>query len=341
MATLASVITSLPGVVIRDPAGLDSKAQAMRLAGPDSLQVIADFDRTLTKCFVNGKPGHSTHSIVEEGHPDLRDKGRVLFAKYHSLEVDPTIPSTTKFALMEEWWEQAHELMLQGGITKADIVSSVAEANAKFRDGVLPVFTVLDEKNIPVLIFSAGIADVIDELLRQNLPRHFANIRIVSNRMKFDEQGRLCGFQGRTIHVLNKNEHALELANSGNSKEASANVHGDGENGAAASEAKDGREETDSARRTNLRGSNSSEYNDPAGMSDLKKRTNVILLGDHLGDLGMSEGVDMTCQIAVGFLNHDTDLHLESYSRAFDVVVLNDGSMDVVEQLLHGILERE
>lgn len=33
-----------------------------------------------------------------------------------------------------------------------------------------------------------------------------------------------------------------------------------------------------------------------------KKRTNVLLLGDHIGDLGMSDGLNYETRISVGFL---------------------------------------
>lgn len=34
----------------------------------------------------------------------------------------------------------------------------------------------------------------------------------------------------------------------------------------------------------------------------MKKRTNVLLLGDHIGDLGMSDGLNYETRISVGFL---------------------------------------
>lgn len=55
----------------------------------------------------------------------------------------------------------------------------------------------LQSKRVPVLIFSAGLADVLEEVLRQKLHRAFGNIRVVSNRMKFDEAGRLQSFVGK------------------------------------------------------------------------------------------------------------------------------------------------
>lgn len=36
--------------------------------------------------------------------------------------------------------------------------------------------------------------------------------------------------------------------------------------------------------------------------TSVKARTNVLLLGDHLGDLHMSDGLDYDTRISVGFL---------------------------------------
>lgn len=153
----------------------------------------------------------------------------------------------------------------------------------------------MEEKGVPVLIFSAGLADIIEEVLNQKVHRSFKNVRVVSNRMVFDENGHLQSFKGKTIHVLNKNEHALDMA---------APLH--------------------------------DHLDDVSGLSDeksaLKKRTNVLLLGDHIGDLGMSDGLDYETRISVGFLNDRVEDSLESYRKAFDILYLNDSSM-------HGVLK--
>lgn len=39
-----------------------------------------------------------------------------------------------------------------------------------------------------------------------------------------------------------------------------------------------------------------------AGAAIVQGRSNVLLLGDHLGDLGMSDGVDYDNRISIGFL---------------------------------------
>ncbi|OVA07189.1 Pyrimidine 5'-nucleotidase [Macleaya cordata] len=283
-------------VVIDDPKSLDKKKSAIRNAGPAKLQVIADFDATLTRYWINGSRGNSNHGLLQQENPEYDVKRQELFDYYHPLEFSPTIPIEEKTKLMEEWWEKTHGLLIEGGVTYDAIKKSVANANIAFREGVVELFEFLEEKGVPVLIFSAGLADIIEEVLRQKLHRSFKNVKIVSNRMVFDDEGRLVSFKGKTIHVLNKNEHALNMAEPVHDQ--LGDIDGPTEDNAA-----------------------------------VKKRTNVLLLGDHIGDLRMSDGLNYENRISVGFLNDNIDKSLDSYRKAFDVVYLNDASMWGVVEL--------
>lgn len=69
----------------------------------------------------------------------------------------------------------------------------------------------------------------------------------------------------------------------------------------------------------------------------VKMRRNVILLGDHIGDLGMSDGLNYENRISVGFLNDNVENSLDSYCQAFDVVYLNDAPMWGVVKLVSQI----
>ncbi|KAB5539125.1 hypothetical protein DKX38_016658 [Salix brachista] len=325
--------------VAGDPQLLQKKIDAVRLAGPSKLQVIADFDGTLTKYFVNGRRGQSSHGILKQGNAEYDDKRQALYEYYHPLEFSPTIPIQEKTKLMEDWWGKTHNLLIEGGLTYDAIKESVSSSAIAFRDGVVELFEFLEERDIPVLIFSAGLADIIEEVLRQKVHRSFKNVKIVSNRMVFDNDGRLISFKGKLIHSLNKNEHALEMA---------APVHehfGDGDG----------------------------PVNDNVSV---KERTNVLLLGDHLGDLGMSDGLDYETRISAGFLqvknctigtqnsagyldtsllmevhfivngscvrrvvdfqywNDNIENNLVNYRKAFDVVYLNDAPMWGVVKLV-------
>ncbi|KAL0322097.1 UNVERIFIED_CONTAM: Cytosolic 5'-nucleotidase 3 [Sesamum calycinum] len=249
------------------------------------IQVIADFDATLTKYWIDGQRGHSSHGLLQQGNPEYDLKRQKLYDYYHPLEIDPTIPLDEKAKLMEEWWEKTHALPIEGGLTYGAIESSVAKSRIAFREGVTELFELLERNNVPVLIFSAGLADIIEEVLRHKLHRSFKNVKIVSNRMVFDQNGNLVSFKGKTIHVLNKNEHAIDMAGPVHDRLGDANGLAD-------------------------------------DTSSVKMRTNVLLLGDHIGDLGMSDGLNYDTRISVGFLNDNIQSSSHSYRNAFDVVYM-------------------
>lgn len=54
-----------------------------------------------------------------------------------------------------------------------------------FREGHKVFFDRLAEHQVPLLIFSAGVGDVLEEVIRQNHVFH-PNVHIISNYMDFD-----------------------------------------------------------------------------------------------------------------------------------------------------------
>lgn len=71
---------------------------------------------------------------------------------------------------------------------------------------------------------------------------------------------------------------------------------------------------------------------------EIEKMKNVLLLGDSLGDIGMIKGFDYDYLIKIGFLNEDIKGNLEQYKKAYDVLILNDSSMDYINLLLKEII---
>ncbi len=69
---------------------------------------------------------------------------------------------------------------------------------------------------------------------------------------------------------------------------------------------------------------------------DLLQRKNLLLIGDSLGDLTMSEGIPHENIIKIGYLN-DRPERLPQYVDAYDIVILGDPSMDVVLRILQFI----
>lgn len=64
-------------------------------------------------------------------------------------------------------------------------------------------------------------------------------------------------------------------------------------------------------------------------------RDQVILLGDSLGDLGMSARANHALELSVGFANYRQ--HESDFIGAFDAVVTDDGSLEFVRDLIRGL----
>ncbi|KAG6619588.1 CAMK/CAMKL/AMPK protein kinase [Phytophthora cinnamomi] len=207
-----------PMMFVRDPVAFARKWKKFSSDRLDRLVVIADFDYTLTPAY---KPTDdqalSSHRLLMESEalgPDAEDVAREIFEKYYPIEQSATLTMEEKLPFMIEWWTKTHELMIEHGVTKNAIKKAVEESDITLREGFMEIFELLARENVPTLIFSAGLYDVIHAVLDKEYAETDAktlppNVHVISNMMRFDESEKLVGFDGTLIHSLNKNASAL------------------------------------------------------------------------------------------------------------------------------------
>lgn len=286
----------------------------LRHGGLDRLHIIADFDMTLTRHWIKSeiaKTGFernlSSHAVLERGpavSKGFAEHTAKLAEHYYPFEIDATIGLEEKTKLMVAWWTAAHAAMIEEGITRKQIKAQAESAQMQFRTGLVPFIDSCDASRVPLLIFSAGIADVIEELLAVNgLTRPSQSI--VSNHMIFGQTSStttttngsdppLTGFREPLIHTLNKGEHAL---------------HG----GSALT---------------------------PRVQETLVARKNVVLMGDSIGDARMADGVQHDALLKIGFFNFGGDARKAEFEQTFDVVISGDAGLEWVTDLLAWIAGR-
>ncbi|KAL3266058.1 hypothetical protein HHI36_010245 [Cryptolaemus montrouzieri] len=180
--------------------------------GFKKLQIVSDFDQTITKQHENGKKHLSSFGIfrccpsLPKEHVELTDS---FAKKYKPIECDLTIPIEERKKHMEEWYRDT-ENSLRGIEISPEEISDIAEKYGPcLRDGSKKIFQVLEEKNVPVLVFSAGLGDTVVALLKHN-GIYRSNVKVVSNFLDLDKDNIVQGFQDKLIHIYSKNEHALE-----------------------------------------------------------------------------------------------------------------------------------
>lgn len=71
----------------------------------------------------------------------------------------------------------------------------------------------------------------------------------------------------------------------------------------------------------------------------VQERQNVLLMGDNIGDAGMAEGMDhCDVVIKIGFVGRNSEPNLQNYLDKFDIVLVNDSTMDVANAILKLVL---
>uniref|UniRef100_A0A8C4TFT2 5'-nucleotidase n=1 Tax=Erpetoichthys calabaricus TaxID=27687 RepID=A0A8C4TFT2_ERPCA len=197
-------------VHIRDRKKVEVTLECFRKGGPNRVQVISDFDMTLTRFAYNGTrvpTCHSKRTIFKHFFAQLKD----LLNTYYPIEIDPALTVEEKLPFMVEWGTKAHNFLVAEKIQKSQITQVVKESNVMLREGFDVFFRQLHKNGIPLFIFSAGIGDILEEIIRQADVFYF-NITVVSNYMDFDGNvsGLLQGFKGNLVHPYNKHDGALK-----------------------------------------------------------------------------------------------------------------------------------
>ncbi|CAN9508581.1 unnamed protein product [Ophioblennius macclurei] len=201
-------------VLMRERSRVEEMIHAMQRAGAGSLQVISDFDMTLTRFAHNGQRVPTTHNILDNRlliSEDCAKQMRELLNTYYPVEIDASRSPEEKLPHMVEWWTKVHRLLIEQKIRKDMLAQVVKESSVMLRDGYKDFFDDLAEQHVPLLIFSAGVGDILEEVIQQNRVFH-PNVHVISNYMDFDHAGVLRAFKGQLIHTFNKREGALRRA---------------------------------------------------------------------------------------------------------------------------------
>ena len=184
-----------------------------KIKGYGNLHVISDFDRTLTYGFIDGKKTPSIISILRDGNyleEGYSSKAHAFFDKYHPIEIDPNIPLEDKRKVMKKWWDLHNRLLIESNLSKSDLQNIVDNGHVRFREGINDFLDILNENNIPLIIFSAsGCGDAI-EMFFDKIGRNYSNIYYVTNKFDWNEKGTAISVNEPVIHCMNKDETILK-----------------------------------------------------------------------------------------------------------------------------------
>ena len=280
------------------PAGEAAVAVTLaRLAasGPGELHLLVDFDRTITRHWADAAqtiPMLTSYAVLQQRWP-VAERAQVdaISRHYYAIETNPHLSHEEKAPAMIEWHRLSNALAVRVGTTRADVAAAVASAGLALRPGVRELVAWCERHDVPLIVMSAGVADVVAEALRlllgdqPTLPRV---IHVVSNSMVWDAGGRLAGFSEPILHVFNKRAGAIP---------------------------------PDSAAAQAIRGRpHAILVGDSMGDATMADGDAPIAGG------GPEESPPLVLKL--GLLNHDVDALLPRFAALFDAVVTGDGGLE-------------
>ncbi|CAI2371953.1 unnamed protein product [Moneuplotes crassus] len=278
-------------------AELEEKIRNIIKDGIDTVQILADFDMTLTRDRVGGEKASScfgalTHSGLLSD--EYVEKNKKNYEKYRPIEKDPHLDLQEKEALMEEWWEKECDDIINEGPSHEDFMKMASSCKIYFRNGISELLEI--RKDVPMLVVSAGIGEIIKasfEVLTNDIDTNLSSLKnfsIVSNLGVY-EDSKIVAFNQPLVNVMNKSSHVKKFI--------------------------DAQKELDEENHHHLRG-------------------NIIVMGDVIEDLRMIDEISYDNIIKVGFLNNlEVDSHLEEvYEKHFDIIIQHDGNLYPIISLL-------
>lgn len=93
-------------------------------------------------------------------------------------------------------------MLLQENFNRHDVHKAVKGSNIQLRGGAGTLFELVERYNIPLLIFSAGLGNILKEVITQRYGRLGQQTHIVSNWMLFDRNGDLTGALSCVSHCI-------------------------------------------------------------------------------------------------------------------------------------------
>ena len=187
----SSILTS-DSILIVNPAQCREKLHSIISGSVANLQILADFDFTLSKYTHFGTKLTTTYELLKYVRcnqmvltNDQWREAEEIFQYYHSKETDPTVPQHEKSQLMEEWRNRSNAQILETRFKK-EVLNSDYSEKLMLRDGVDKILSLCKEHRIPITVLSAGIGNIIETTLRH--VEDFDGLEVLANFIEFDDQ---------------------------------------------------------------------------------------------------------------------------------------------------------
>ncbi|KAK4887335.1 hypothetical protein RN001_003606 [Aquatica leii] len=197
-----------PHVHMSDITKVNNLICSIVAGGKNNLQMIFDFDRTMTKLNEQTNTHVSSFELLRHCpsiSPKYLKAEQEYIDNYCPIEYNRAISDEEKKALLEKLWMDFAESLKGEPVSYEEILETATKVEPTLRDGTEKLLADLNKTNIPVLVVSGGYGDSIEAIFK-----HFGvlypNVNIISNFFCFDN-GVIQGLKNSfIINSRNKND---------------------------------------------------------------------------------------------------------------------------------------
>lgn len=159
---------------------INSKEKLEQFKNANDFYVIIDFDRTLTTSVSDASMGIIPNFL---GGEYLQERIKI-HDYYRPLELDYTLSPEERSRIMKEWATTSFTLLSKYLKSEEIIENSLKSANIHLRLGAKEFLKDMHEKDVPVVIMSAGMGNLIKIFLEKQGVL-YDNIILISNFFEF------------------------------------------------------------------------------------------------------------------------------------------------------------
>lgn len=188
----------LTGFTPNDRAKVAEKLRLFKDAGAHRLHYLFDFDRTLTSSADFGKDV-TIWDLMDDLLPDeIRPAYDRLSKEYQRMESAGRLSEQDA----QSWWALSFEFYIQHGMNLNEMRHAIGKL--KIREGAIDLFNLCEANDIPTIILSAGVGNVIEMITEEH---GIHPTTIMSTKLELAADGRITGWDpDSVVHVLNKHE---------------------------------------------------------------------------------------------------------------------------------------
>lgn len=181
------------------------------------LVLCSDFDYTLTQKFdCKGFELCTSVSVLLDStliSDSFKKRNNELFEEYTPYETNLDIDEKLRQTKIIEWYTKNLRIIINEKLTKAKLREIAIEVGSKlkFRTKLDKLLEIVINKRIPFCVITAGLKDVVEELLLRDFNEQILWLKdnglftVFGNTLVFDEQGESVDY-GELVTTFNKGE---------------------------------------------------------------------------------------------------------------------------------------